>query len=77
MHRLIDAYVDLARKCGAPDPDRHQRLKQGMTDIVLGEATRYGWKLDTAAINEIFAGDIDLNAQGLAIWYDGTAAARH
>jgi len=77
MHRLIDAYVDLARECGAPDPDRHQRLKQGMTDIVLGEARRYGWKLDTAAINEIFAGDIDLNAQGLAIWYDGTAAARH
>jgi hydroxyacylglutathione hydrolase len=72
MHRLIDAYVELARQCGVPAPDRHTRLRNGMTEIVLGEAKRYGWKLGTAAINEIFAGDIDLNAQGLAIWLDST-----
>ena len=52
--------------------NRHAQLKQGMTDIVLGEAKRYGWKVDTAAIIDILGGDIDLNAQGLAIWYDST-----
>ena len=47
-----------------------------MTDIVLGEAKRYGWKVDAAAILDILGGDIDLNAQGLAIWYDSTAAGK-
>jgi hydroxyacylglutathione hydrolase len=74
MHRLIDAYVDLAQRCGGPHPDRHTRLKQGMTDIVLGEAKRYGWKPDAPSIIDVLGGDIDLNAQGLAIWYDGRTA---
>jgi len=77
MHRLIDAYVALAQQCGAPHASRHERLKTGMTDIVFGEAKRYGWKPDAAAIIDVFAGDIDLNAQGLAIWYDANAATRN
>ena len=76
MHRLIDAYVELARRCGGPHAGRHAQLKQGMTDIVLGEAKRYRWKVDAAAIIDILGGDIDLNAQGLAIWYDSTAAGK-
>ena len=76
MHRLVDAYADLARSEQDTGAARHQRLKAGMTDIILGEAQRYGWRLPREQILEIFAGDIDLNAQGLAIWLDAARAAR-
>jgi hydroxyacylglutathione hydrolase len=70
MHRLIDAHEALARAEGAADPERHARLKAGVTAIVLGEARRNEWRLPARQILEVFAGDIDLNAQGLAIWRD-------
>ena len=75
MHRLLDAYTALARGAGAPEATRHARLKAGMTDIVRSEARRQGWKLGTEAILEVFAGDIELNAQGLGIWADTQTAA--
>lgn len=75
MHRLIDAYVALARSAGGADPARHTRLKEGMTAIVLAEAQRQGWRLSPEAVIEVFAGDIELNAQGLGIWIDAESAA--
>ena len=76
MHRLVDAYADLARREQDTGEARHQRLKAGMTGIILGEAQRYGWRLPREQILAIFAGDIELNAQGLAIWLDAARAAR-
>jgi len=76
MHRLVDAYVELARAEHDTGAARHQRLMSGMTDIILGEAKRYGWRLPREQILEIFAGDIELNAQGLAIWLDAAVAAQ-
>jgi glyoxylase-like metal-dependent hydrolase (beta-lactamase superfamily II) len=70
MHRLIDAHEQLARAERAAGAARHARLKAGVADIVLGEARRYGWRLARDAVLEIFSGDIELNAQGLAIWLD-------
>ena len=82
MHRLIDAYVELARgehgsgavrhaRAGHDSgAERHARLKAGMTDIVLGEAQRYGWRLGREQVLDVLGGDIELNAQGLAIWID-------
>jgi glyoxylase-like metal-dependent hydrolase (beta-lactamase superfamily II) len=76
MHRLIDAYVALARSAGAADATRHARLKAGMTAIILDEARRHGWRLTREAVIDVFAGDIELNAQGLAIWIDAVQAGR-
>jgi hydroxyacylglutathione hydrolase len=76
MHRLLDAFAAMAQSAGAADSARHARLKAGMTELVLGEARRQGWTLSREAILEIFAGDIELNAQGLGIWLDAGAAAR-
>ncbi len=70
MHRLVHAHEQLARRERMAGAARHERLKAGVTDLVLGEARRYGWRLSSAALLEIFAGDIELNAQGLAIWLD-------
>ncbi|MEO7725990.1 MAG: MBL fold metallo-hydrolase [Burkholderiales bacterium] len=70
MHRLVDAHEQLARRERTAGAARHARLTAGVTHIVLGEARRYGWRLTREAVLEVFAGDIELNAQGLAIWVD-------
>ena len=70
MHRLVDAHEQLARRERRAGAMRHARLKAGVADIVLNEARRYGWRLAREEVLEVFAGDIELNAQGLAIWLD-------
>lgn len=70
MHRLVDAHEQLGRAGGDAGSERHARLKAGITEMIRGEARRYGWPLAEERVLEIFAGDIELNAQGLAIWVD-------
>jgi glyoxylase-like metal-dependent hydrolase (beta-lactamase superfamily II) len=70
MHRLVDAHAELARRERTAGPARHDRLKAGVRQIVLDEARRYGWALPREQVLEVFAGDIELNAQGLGIWLD-------
>lgn len=70
MHRLVEAHAVLGLREAANDPTRHARLKAGITDMVLAEAQRYAWPLERARVLEIFASDIELNAQGLANWLD-------
>ena len=70
LHRLIDAHAGLAHRERDAGAARHERLKAGVTEIVLGEAERYGWTLPREQVLGVLAGDIELNAQGLAIWFD-------
>src|SRR5258706_3501644 len=70
MHRLVEAHAQLARRERNAGPERHERLKAGITQLVLDEARRYRWRLPREQILEIFEGDIELNAQGLGIWLD-------
>jgi hydroxyacylglutathione hydrolase len=70
MHRLLDAHEALARAERGTGSARHARLKAGVAAIVLEEARRYKWRLTERRTLEIFAGDIELNAQGLAVWLD-------
>ena len=74
MHRLVDAHAQLACRERDGGAARHERLKAGVTEIVLGEAERYGWTLPREQVLEIFAGDIELNAQGLGNWLDASGA---
>lgn len=76
MHRLLDAYVALAENAGPADEGRHARLKAGLVEIVRGEARRHRWTLPEANVLEVLDGDLELNAQGLAIWLDARSAAR-
>jgi hydroxyacylglutathione hydrolase len=75
MHRLVDAHAELARRERDAGAARHERLKTGVRQIVLDEAQRHGWTLPREQVLEIFAGDIELNAQGLGSWLDALAAA--
>ena len=73
MHRLVDAHAQLARREVDAGAARHARLMAGVTEIIMGEAQRYGWRLSREQVLAVFAGDIELNAQGLAIWLDKSA----
>ena len=51
-------------------------MKRGMQDIIRAEAKRYSWRISVDAALEILDLDLELNAQGLAIWFDSLSAAR-
>jgi hydroxyacylglutathione hydrolase len=70
LHRLIDAHVALAQAHRDAGALRHERLKQGLESMVLEEADRQGWRLSPAQALDLFATDIELNAQGLGVWLE-------
>ena len=70
LHRLIDAHVALAEACRDGGAARHERLRRGLERIVLAEGERQRWPLARGDILQLFATDIELNAQGLGIWLD-------
>lgn len=71
LHRLIDAYLDIARREQNAGPERQPRVRDGLAKLLIDETTRFGCRLPHADILEIFAMDLDLNAQGLVVWLDG------
>jgi glyoxylase-like metal-dependent hydrolase (beta-lactamase superfamily II) len=75
MHRLIDAHAQLARSERGSGAARHARLRAGVDEIAFNEAQRYGWRLTREQILEVLGGDLELNAQGLAIWLDALKPA--
>jgi glyoxylase-like metal-dependent hydrolase (beta-lactamase superfamily II) len=76
LHRLIDAHVALARAHGNAGERRHALLKQGIERMLLEEAQRQAWPLAARDVLELFATDIELNAQGLGVWLDAEAALK-
>ena len=69
LHRLLDAYVELARGA-AGQPDAPRALRDAMEALLVAEARRHGTPLPDDRIRALLAMDIDLNAQGVAIWLD-------
>jgi len=51
-------------------PDRHEALKRGLLAIYVDSLAAQGCKLDETAIASLLAIDLELNAQGMAIWLD-------
>lgn len=72
LHRLIDAHCDLARYANAGSmEDRHARLLDGSRELLMQEKARQGWRIGDSELIDIFEDDLEVNAQGLAIWLDG------
>ncbi len=74
LHRRLDAMVALAEAHSTPTDSRHQAIKQGMTDYLLGEIRAHDCDLPTAEILDILATDLELNTQGLTFWLDNRPA---
>ncbi len=76
LHRQVDAFVALAQAeqsglgAGADRDLRHQRIRERMAEFLLAEARRFGSPLANQNILEVFANDLELNAQGVGVWLD-------
>jgi glyoxylase-like metal-dependent hydrolase (beta-lactamase superfamily II) len=69
----LDEMVAAARAT-TPGPDRHAALMQSLEAIHLRSLRAHGVTLSDERIRELLALDLELNAQGIAIWLDRTAA---
>ena len=66
---LIDAMVALALGV-APGARRHADLKAALQACYLPRIRAHGCTLDDEVVREVIGMDIELNAQGLAVWLD-------
>jgi len=73
LHRLIDAHAALGLRERDAGPERGERLRQGVEAILFEESARQGWRLERERLREVFATDIELNAQGISAWLDASA----
>jgi glyoxylase-like metal-dependent hydrolase (beta-lactamase superfamily II) len=71
---LIDAMAALAREV-APGPERHAQLKDALRACYLPRLRAHGCTLDEDIVLDVIGMDIELNAQGLAVWLDRRIAA--
>ncbi|WP_300318867.1 MBL fold metallo-hydrolase [Accumulibacter sp.] len=70
LHRLVDAHVSIARRERDAGADRHARVRAALSQLLLDEVERFGCRLPTTEVLGLFASDLELNAQGLAVWLD-------
>jgi len=69
LHAQIDAMVAIAHAAHGK-PDRHAELAEALTDLYAKRAVAHGWMQGRAALVALLGMDIELNAQGLAVWLD-------
>ena len=65
----VDQMVALAESLRSA-ADRHEALKHGMLDIFSTRLQADGTLLTREQIGELLAMDLELNAQGIAVWLD-------
>ena len=70
LHRRLDAVVELAIADRSAGEARHERIKSSMAKYLLSEIRSHGSLLPEKSLLDIWAGDIELNAQGLEVWLD-------
>ncbi len=66
----IDELVQLALPL-RDAPDRHAQLRQALSATYLRRVRDHGCTLSEAEVLQLLASDIELNAQGIAVWLDG------
>jgi len=74
MHALIDAFVALGERVRDAGSERHRLLIEGQHEILLPRLRTHGCRLDESEIRALLTHDYELNAQGIAVWLDRTAA---
>lgn len=70
VHRLIDAYVDIARRHQDAGSVRHARICDGLAELMVEEIHAMGCRLGREEILALLENDIEINAQGLEVWLD-------
>ncbi len=68
LHRLIDAHVAVARSAGGEGAELQRNIEDGLRALLFEEARRQGWTIGREALLQVMAMDLELSAQGLAVW---------
>lgn len=66
---LLDDVVALGRRLQHA-PDRHQALQRELLALYQSSLEVHGWQGGETPLAELLAVDLELNAQGMAIWLD-------
>jgi glyoxylase-like metal-dependent hydrolase (beta-lactamase superfamily II) len=69
MKERVQAFADLGRR-HASDPDRADRLRQGMFTQLDGWLDEHGYPGDDARRHYLLDDDVELNCQGIEVWLD-------
>ncbi len=72
LKSLVNDMVAMGRQ-QVPGPGRHDALKAGQLDIFRRSLAEHGCTFDTAQLTQLLAMDLELNAQGMAVWLDQAA----
>ena len=70
LHRLIDLHAALGERFKDAGPERGRLLEEGVRDLLLGHVAAHGVALSRERILEVIDMDVELNAQGIAVWLD-------
>lgn len=70
LKQQIHAFTDIASIHADAGERRHRLIREGLIRLVLERARRFGSTLSDETIIDIWASDIDLDAQGLIVWLD-------
>jgi glyoxylase-like metal-dependent hydrolase (beta-lactamase superfamily II) len=73
LHVQIDAMCAIAREY-ATAPDRHERMVEALRALYVARAAAHGCRQTADEVESLLHIDIELNAQGLAIWLDRAGA---
>ena len=74
LHAQIDAMVAIALTASHwVRAGRHAALRTGLRQLYASRAARHGWRGADDELDRLLAIDIELNAQGLAVWLDQRA----
>ena len=72
LHRLLDETVTLARRL-RDHPQRHEALKAALHALYAEDLRRHGAAHSADDIARLLSIDIELNAQGIAVWLEKSA----
>lgn len=70
LKKHLAALTSIAKEVSDTREVRHQRIKSKLTAYLLKAIRLHGCQLSEEALLDIWATDIELNAQGLAVWLD-------
>lgn len=74
MHACLNAYVGIARNCAGQGEQRGACMQNLMHAYLVKRVREHGCTLDQATVDLWLGMDVELNAQGLAVWLDRTRA---
>ena len=70
MHAHLDKFVQIAQACANRGEQRSACMKELMHTYLVQRVREHGCRLDQAQVDLWLEMDVELNAQGLAVWLD-------